>query len=106
LTARQLGAPVVYAVLNDGRYGMVDNGFQNAYGRSRGFPLDPLDVPQFASSLGAQAITIRASGEIGALDWASLLHGICPIVLNIQTGPMSFGVFKDRIVSPVTGALS
>jgi acetolactate synthase-1/2/3 large subunit len=105
LTARQVGMPVVYAVLNDGSYGMVDHGFKNAYGRSRGFPL-PMDLPQLAEGLGGRAITIRRPGEIGALDWRSLLHGDRPLVLNILTGPMSFGAFKDRIVTPATGALA
>jgi hypothetical protein len=35
-----------------------------------------------------------------------LLRGDRPIVLNILTGPMVFGSFKDRIVAPSTGALS
>ncbi len=105
LTARQLGIPVVFAVLNDGSYGMVDHGFQNAYGRSRGFPL-PMDISKFAEGLGALAITIRSRGEIASLGWADLLQSNRPIVLNILTGPMKFAAFSDRIVTPATGALS
>ena len=97
LTARQNGLPVVYAALNDGRYGMVANGFQNAYGRGASFDLEPMDLAALAESLGALAITVRSPGAIAALDWPRLLAGDRPIVLNILVQNMKFGQFNDRI---------
>ena len=52
LAARE-GIPVVVAVLNDERYGMVEIGHEALYGRRPLYPAGPMDVALMARSVGA-----------------------------------------------------
>jgi acetolactate synthase-1/2/3 large subunit len=77
------GIRIVVAVLNDGRYGMVELGHDAIYGRSPSYPAGPMDVSLMARSVGAQAVRIERNDQIAALDLPSLLdHG--PLVLDIH----------------------
>jgi acetolactate synthase-1/2/3 large subunit len=97
LTAAQQGLPLICAVFDDGRYGMVDNGFQSIYGRSHGFPLAPLDVRGFAERLGAQAAAIDRPGQLEKIDFAGIAASGRPLVLDIRVDRTEKIPFQDRI---------
>ena len=75
--------PIVFAILNDGRYGMCDIGYAAVYGRTPGFQLGQLDVARTAEGLGARAIRITGPDQLTQLDLAELAKE-GPIVLDIQ----------------------
>jgi acetolactate synthase-1/2/3 large subunit len=75
--------PVVVAVLNDERYGMVELGHEAIFGRHPKFPSGPMDVVAMARSVGAEAFTIERSREITKLGLAQVMHKR-PVVLDIR----------------------
>ena len=99
LTAVQQGLPLIVAVLDDGQYGMVEHGFQNIYGRSHGFPLDPLDVRGLAEKLGAEAAVIERPGQIEKIDFAAIAAKGRPLVLDIRIDRTEKIPFQDRIAN-------
>lgn len=76
----------VIAVLNDERYGMVELGLNALFGRTRTYPLGPVDIATIANGCGAEAHVIRQPGEIAALDILERLAHV-PIVLDIRIDP-------------------
>jgi acetolactate synthase-1/2/3 large subunit len=74
--------PLIVAVLNDHRYGMVEIGHEAVYGRKALYPAGPSDVALMARSVGARAITIDRNHQIPNHDYANL--GNVPLVLDIQ----------------------
>jgi acetolactate synthase-1/2/3 large subunit len=82
-TAAKLRMNIIYMVLNDGRYGMVEEGHQAIYGRTPLFPVD-LDIPSLAKGLGARCFTISHPGELLALGTNFLLEGHQPTVLDVH----------------------
>ncbi|MHB8420061.1 MAG: thiamine pyrophosphate-binding protein [Myxococcales bacterium] len=97
LTASQQGLPIVYAVLNDGGYGMVDHGFQNIYGRSMGFSLEPLNLAGFAEQVGARSVIVQRAKDILNVDFAAARAERRPLLLDIRTGGATILPFRDRI---------
>lgn len=85
-TAAHENLPLVVAVLNDFRYGMVEAGHEQVYGRRPHYPLGPVDVAAVARGVGARAVTVRRPGELSALDLGALLEG-GPLVLDIHVDP-------------------
>lgn len=84
-TAAQEGIPLIVAVLNDERYGMVEIGNGAVYGRTPKFST-PMDVSQLAEGAGCRAIVITEPGQIEKLD----LHALAserPLVLDIRIDP-------------------
>lgn len=75
--------PLVVAVLNDERYGMVELGHQAIYGRHPSYPAGPMNVALMAQSVGADSITIERNRQILDVDWSGLLAGR-PLVLDIR----------------------
>jgi acetolactate synthase-1/2/3 large subunit len=99
LTAVQEQLPIIFAVFNDGRYGMVDNGFNAVFGRTRGFGLQPLSVSGLAESLGARAIPVNHAGDILSLDFAGIQAERRPVVLDIAIDPNEAMPHSDRLNS-------
>ena len=87
LTAAQEKLPLVLAVINNGSYGMVENGLRFQFGRSHTFPLNPMNISRFAEGLGAKAIRIERPGDILDANIHLLLAGDQPIVLDIVVDP-------------------
>jgi len=81
-TAARLRQNIIFMVMNDGRYGMVEEGHQAIYGRTPAFPVE-LDIPALAKGLGARCFTISQPGELLALGTNTLLEGSRPTVLNV-----------------------
>ncbi|WP_437930360.1 thiamine pyrophosphate-binding protein [Sorangium sp. So ce291] len=85
-TAAALGLPLIYAVMNDERLGMVELGNEVIYGRTPRFSTGPLDIVAMARALGAEAITIRRPGELLACaSTFAALRG--PMVLDVRVDP-------------------
>lgn len=75
--------PLVVAVLNDERYGMVEMGHEQIYGRTPDYSTGPMNVSLMASSVGADAVIIRRGDELLDVDLAGVLRNR-PLVLDIQ----------------------
>jgi acetolactate synthase-1/2/3 large subunit len=84
-TAAQEGIPLVVAVLNDERYGMVEIGNGAVYGRTTKYAT-PMDVKQLAEGAGCRAIVITEPGQIEKLDLVELSKDR-PLVLDIRIDP-------------------
>lgn len=84
-TAAQEGIPLIVAVLNDERYGMVEIGNDAVYGRTPRFAT-PMDIGRLAEGAGCRAIVIREPGEIEKLDLVALAADR-PLVLDIRIDP-------------------
>jgi acetolactate synthase-1/2/3 large subunit len=85
-TAAAAKLPIVFAILNDRRYGMCDVGYEAIYGRTPGFSTAVADISTTARGLGAQAIQINAPDQLRSLDLGAMLaQG--PIVLDIHIDP-------------------
>jgi acetolactate synthase-1/2/3 large subunit len=84
-TAAQEGVPLIVAVLNDERYGMVEIGNGAVYGRTPKFST-PMDIRQLAEGAGCRAIVITEPGQIEKLDLMALATDR-PLVLDIRIDP-------------------
>jgi len=87
LTCAQQKLPIIVAVINNGGYGMVENGMNHMYGRSHSFATAPMDICQFARGLGATAIRIERPGDILTAGLEAALGEGRPIVLDIVVDP-------------------
>ena len=75
--------PVLFVVLNDERYGMVEIGHESVYGRKPAYESGPMSVPEMAQSVGAQARVVRRAHELSNLDLERLLRN-GPVVLDVR----------------------
>jgi acetolactate synthase-1/2/3 large subunit len=83
-TAVHENLPIVFAVMNDERYGMVEIGNGVVFGRTPPYTFRTTSIPDLAAGMGAQSAVIRDPGDILALDLPSLLAK-GPVVLDIRT---------------------
>jgi acetolactate synthase I/II/III large subunit len=83
-TAVQERLPLVVAVMNDERYGMVEIGNGVVFGRTPPFSFNSVNIPDLALGLGAQTTVIRQPGDILALNLPEMLNR-GPVVLDIRT---------------------
>lgn len=74
---------VIYFVMNDRRYGMVESGHEKIYGRTPPFPVT-LSVSELAAGLGADVITIKQAGELVGLGSSAILEGSRPLVIDVH----------------------
>lgn len=81
-TATQQQLPILFAVLNDERYGMVEVGNRAIYGRTPSFAT-PMSISQLAEGVGATAVVVERPGEILKLDLLALSANR-PLVLDIR----------------------
>jgi acetolactate synthase I/II/III large subunit len=85
-TAAAEKLPVVFCVLNDRRYGMVELGNEAVYGRTPRYATDPINVAELARAAGAEAIVIERATAIAGLDLPRrLARG--PVVLDVRIDP-------------------
>lgn len=82
-TSARENLPVIFAVLNDERYGMVEAGNMAVYGRTPAYPSGPFSIPDVAHGVGAKAIVIEHPNQILALDLAGMAER-SPVVLDIR----------------------
>lgn len=83
--AAQNEIPLIVAVLNDERYGMVEIGHDVIYGRTPKFAM-PMNVKQLAEGAGAQCVVITEPGQLETLDLLAMA-GQRPLVLDIRIDP-------------------
>jgi acetolactate synthase-1/2/3 large subunit len=101
---------IIYLVMNDGRYGMVENGHMSIFGRTPEFKLTT-PVADLARAMGADVVSIKTAGQILELGAERLLQPGSPVVLDVQIDPheraprMSrLGALKDAVtLSSFTG---
>lgn len=97
-TAAQTGADVTWIVLNDARYGMVDQGLA-----ALGYPpaqmsFPEVDFPSLGRSLGIDGLQVTRETELeAALDHAMSVRG--PFVLDVRIDPREPAPFGQRLRS-------
>jgi acetolactate synthase-1/2/3 large subunit len=99
-TAVQYGARAVWVILNDGRYGMVEQGM-----RATGYaPLDvsfpEVDFVAVAKGMGANGVHVRDESEIGAA-LSQALEADGPFVIDVATDPSERSPVIARVKSLV-----
>jgi acetolactate synthase-1/2/3 large subunit len=99
-TAAQIGADVTWIVLNDARYGMVDQGLR-ALGHadaSADMVFPEVDFLGLARSLGAEGARVWREHQLAdALEWAMNCRG--PFVLDVLIDPDQLAPFRNRVRS-------
>lgn len=97
-TAMALGAEVTWIVLNDSRYGMVDQGLRS-YGHSDpGMGIPPVDFVALASAFGAGGARVEREAQLlPALERAMRARG--PFVLDVVIDPDQRAPFGARLRS-------
>ncbi|MFT6145547.1 MAG: thiamine pyrophosphate-dependent acetolactate synthase large subunit-like protein [Myxococcota bacterium] len=83
-TCAKYDIPVVLAVFNDARFGMVAHGMDKVYGRVAWCDSPDVDVVKFAQALGARAVRIETVEDFA---YAASLVGKGPLVLDIPIDP-------------------
>ncbi|MHB8872189.1 MAG: thiamine pyrophosphate-binding protein [Myxococcaceae bacterium] len=84
--AAQAHLDVIYLVMADGRYGMVEDGNLAIYGRTPLYPIT-LDIQALAKGVGARAYRIERPGELLELGAKALLDGPGPVVIEARIDP-------------------
>ncbi|MEZ4446164.1 MAG: thiamine pyrophosphate-binding protein [Polyangiaceae bacterium] len=83
-TAAAERLPIIFAVLNDGRFGMVERGHSALYGRTPSFSTHPTEISRVAEAFGADSLVIRRPGDI------LMTH------LGSRSGPLVLDIHIDR----------
>lgn len=85
-TAARYGADAVWIVLNDARYGMIEQGMQSLGWTPFEVEFPRVDFVQFARSMGAQAVRVERETELAAaLEQAMTVRG--PFVVDVHVDP-------------------
>lgn len=106
-TAVNENLSVLFFVVNDGKYGMVEGGHRAIYGRTPTFETKT-DVTAIAKSLGARTLTVSSRGEMLELG-AQLLPFRGPVVVDARvvghgiTPPARFDDIKNGQARAPTG---
>jgi len=74
---------IVFLVLNDRCYGMVENGHRMIYGRSPEFPVGG-SVSEMATGFGARSIVAKQPGDILNIGTTEILKSRRPLVIDVQ----------------------
>ncbi|WP_035101757.1 thiamine pyrophosphate-binding protein [Aneurinibacillus terranovensis] len=98
-TAVNQHAPVIFVVLNNGRLDMVDKGMSYNTGRTVGAIYDiPLDVAQYARSMGARAYCCHTVEDITEAV-GNALQADRPTVIEIMVNPLEIPPILTRLLS-------
>jgi acetolactate synthase-1/2/3 large subunit len=77
---------VVYFVMNDGRYGMVESGHEKIYGRTPRFGVG-ISISELAVGLGADVLRIEKPGELLEQGAATVFRGDRPLIIDVHISP-------------------
>ncbi|MEM9492258.1 MAG: thiamine pyrophosphate-dependent enzyme, partial [Myxococcota bacterium] len=79
---------VVFVVFNDGRWNMVEHGFEAVYG-ARPVPLINAiaDLAGVAQCMGVRSATVRSVAELRQLDLAAQARQSSPLVIDVRIDP-------------------
>lgn len=98
-TAVNHGAPVIFFVLNNGRLDMVDKGMSYNTGRSVGAVYErPLDVSQFAQSMGAVTYCCHNAADIHEAVHSALQSDITTVI-EVMVDPLEIPPILTRLLS-------
>jgi acetolactate synthase-1/2/3 large subunit len=88
LTCVENGINVVFAVINDGRWNMINHGFQTVFGRSPDtLPSHVADIAKVASGFGAIGFVIERPEHLEPSHLGALASRGAPVVLDIRIDP-------------------
>ncbi|MDE3088021.1 MAG: thiamine pyrophosphate-binding protein [Chloroflexota bacterium] len=79
--------PVVYIILNDGGYGMVNHRHRQISKRPLQFTFYRADFALLAQALGAQGYTIHSIEEFRSLDFADICRRPGPTIIDVHIDP-------------------
>jgi acetolactate synthase-1/2/3 large subunit len=99
-TAAQTGADVTWIVLNDARYGMVDQGLRSLghADAAADMTFPEVDFLGMARALGADGARVWREHQLDdALEWAMTARG--PFVLDVLIDPDELAPFRNRLRS-------
>ena len=97
-TAVAAGAKATWIVLNDARYGMVDQGLSRLGCAGADMTFPEVDFAALARSLGARGATVTHEQDLSArLEEAMIGEG--PFVLDVHIDPREPAPFGDRLRS-------
>jgi acetolactate synthase-1/2/3 large subunit len=99
-TAAQTGAEVTWIVLNDARYGMVDQGLRSLGYKDASVDMvfPEVDFLGMARALGADGARVWREHQLAdALEWAMTARG--PFVLDVLIDPDEPAPFRNRLRS-------
>ena len=82
--AVEQGLPVIYIILNDAGYGMVNHRHRQISKLPLSFDFPRVDFALLAQALGAQGYTIHSIEEFQALDLANLCRRTGPTVIDVH----------------------
>lgn len=92
--------PVMFVVLNDGRYRMVDAGLMHMFGRrSPGLPTTTADLAALATACGAVGVTISTPRDLDSGRLAALLALKRPVLLDVRIDPTEHLSVHTRLAS-------
>lgn len=79
---------VIFAVFNDGRWGMVDHGFQSVYGRApRGLPSHVAEIATIGVAFGAEGLLIERPHDLRPDALRAAAGTGRPVVLDLRIDP-------------------
>lgn len=100
LTCVEEGIPLVFAVINDGRWNMVHHGFTKIFGRTvSSFPAHVADLAGVAREFGAIGVRVEHPQDLNVDRITPLLAMGRPIVLDIRIDPSRALSIHSRVAS-------
>jgi len=97
-TAVRYGVPAAWIVLNDGRYGMIEQGMRAQGLRPLETEIPDTDFGAWARAQGAAAVRVANESELdGALARIESLEG--PLVIDVRVDPTEPAPFLRRVQS-------
>jgi acetolactate synthase-1/2/3 large subunit len=97
LTCVDNGIGVVFAVFNDGRWNMIEQGFQAVYGRlPPSLPSHVADLAAVARGFGAEGVILRHPGDLRPELLRELTRRGRPVVLDIRIDPSESFTAESR----------
>ena len=88
LTCIEQGINVIFAIMNDGRWNMVEHGFSSVYGRApASMPSRQANLAGMARELGADSALIEKPTDLHAAKLRELASHGQPLVLDIRVDP-------------------
>jgi acetolactate synthase-1/2/3 large subunit len=76
--------PILFVVLNDGRYNMVHHGMTQIFGEAQPYDAPPVDFAQWAGSMGMPSRRIVAPGQVSRRTVEELLRLGGPALLDVR----------------------
>jgi acetolactate synthase-1/2/3 large subunit len=84
LVAIEERLPILFVVLNDGRYNMVYHGMKQIFGVAAPYESPPVDFTLWAAALGIPSCLIKSPGEITRAVLDSMLAHGGPAILDVR----------------------